>query len=413
MKNIVIFASKPQHVPDISCIPRNIRRKANIILLINKNLENVISNSQIIFDEVIELGVKVFNNGVIVILNPEEVDSNLKLLENRYTSLEIVLPDEFNIDSLESILAKYNQKWSKGTGRICRDKILMKDFMQKHNIRTPKYIRFNMKDNFDEIKKYIGAPFIIKPIDSAGSIDVAKIATEEELNAFKRNKYGSKNFEVEEFIDGDLFHIETVKLGDKMFSTISEYTIPSGVGLEKNIITGSVNLDKYDKRYSLLNSFNNDIIKALDNDGCFHAEVFIDKHTKTPVFLEVAWRQAGYPVDMSFVNIHGYNQTLFYVCLLIDEGFENKKKDFLLFNFVITVKKGINDFYKLPAFKGDLINYKEIIKPDSFRENGPSFFADAARSFTLKYESDDDFPSFIDSDFKKIQNMNNRILNEK
>ena len=324
MKTIVLLASRISHIinfANIKKLPKGIRSNANFIILINQDLyQQVFDSYHNLCIAIKPIPVNYSEDGFSVRYDLDSLKSEIDLIIKKYDSLYFIAPDEVNIEHVETILRQYNLPvWCKGTAKICRNKILMKDFMSKHAIRVPKYKELKSTDTFENVEKHLGVPFIIKPVDSLGSVGVELIRSKKQFdNLIIDKKWHNFTYEAEEFIEGDLYHIDTVKYLNNIYCTISKYTSPQAE-FRHGKIQGSIKLLESCHEFECLSLFNTEVINALDNDGCFHHEVFINKQGE-PIFLEIAWRQAGLPVTTSFDYTYGYPQTLLYICSILADA---------------------------------------------------------------------------------------------
>lgn len=100
--------------------------------------------------------------------------------------------------------------------KILQNKNLFRNFLKKNNFNTPKYKYFNEKDriSIDDFKY----PFIVKPVDSAGSKGVTKVESEQDLQDAVKIAFSyslNKKIIIEEFIqqqgcssDTDCFSVD-------------------------------------------------------------------------------------------------------------------------------------------------------------------------------------------------------------
>lgn len=103
------------------------------------------------------------------------------------------------------------------------NKIISKEKLE-HAVRMPKFIKFDKKDYMSNANYYLntlvenlGFPMFAKPIDLVSSIETHKI---NDLDSLKRIcdriitlPY---DFEIDEFIEGDLFHCDAMIIDDKI-----------------------------------------------------------------------------------------------------------------------------------------------------------------------------------------------------
>jgi len=135
------------------------------------------------------------------------------------------LRDEFNIPGM-----RFEQAQS------FRDKTIMKYILQKNQIRTPHYVKFDHtrindpKNYYDHLTQTIGLPFVLKPFNLLGGLGIVMVKSFEEFNSFciENAKELSYEYEAEEFISGTLFHCDSIiENSEILFSTCCEYTNPN------------------------------------------------------------------------------------------------------------------------------------------------------------------------------------------
>lgn len=174
-----------------------------------------------------------------------------------------------------------------------RDKIIMKETLNAAGIRVPRFKKVYSAIEIIEFSKELGFPLVIKPIDGAGSLDTFVIRNEQELNTFiscNSNLY----WDMEEFIDGDMFHIDGfVKNNEIIFSQPSKY-INGCLAFKDGKYLGSVVLSDSNRQTMRLNEFNKKILSILPTPETtsFHTEIFITPNDEL-VFCEIACRTGG------------------------------------------------------------------------------------------------------------------------
>ncbi len=231
---------------------------------------------------------------------------NHKITLHSYDEMNLLfaaqLRDEFNLPGLHSkqVLP-------------FRDKLVMKERVQQAGLRTPIFgklepteLKNNPSTYFKFISKFVDLPFIVKPIDSAGSEGVHTINSLHDFISMQLEH--NVIYEYEEFINGNMFSVNCTSQNSKiLLCGITEYLVNS-----KDIQDGNLNADIFllesDPRYKLLHQF---AIKALHALGCpdgsTHMELFLTDDNEI-VFLEVAARFKGLlgldAMEMNFgVNI--------------------------------------------------------------------------------------------------------------
>jgi biotin carboxylase len=187
-----------------------------------------------------------------------------------------------------------------------RDKYIMKSHIKGSGIRIPHFELIVSKEQIENlIDKY--KIVVVKPRFGMGSKDTYIIPSKSELN----NKWDiiSRNlsyFIVEEFISGDLYHIDGIILGNsiKLFST-SKY-LESTLNYDKDSYLSSIMIDDSTLNRSIYN-FTNEVIKKFNiANNVIHLEIFVDNEHQL-IFCELAIRIGGAAVVPTIENIFNTN----------------------------------------------------------------------------------------------------------
>ncbi len=129
-----------------------------------------------------------------------------------------------------------------------------------------------------------------KPVDSAGSFGTQKIFSTAELAKWAGQHHKSTNFEIDEYIEGKLYHSDIIVKDDNINNVfISKYSVPNADFIEGKAL-GSYTLDRKSNQYKKLNAFTLKVLKSFAPlpSGLFHLE-FFEKDTGDLVFLEIAY----------------------------------------------------------------------------------------------------------------------------
>lgn len=172
-----------------------------------------------------------------------------------------------------------------------KDKVVMKRLVSAAGIRVPRFISLPPDVTEERVVNALGLPFILKPRVGAGSERVEKVGSIAELrDALARCELAE--FECEEYIDGDIFHVDGVRRsGQLCFVSVSAY-INTCLDFALGKPLGSVLLDPGQKRDTMI-AFSERCLDALGMaDGVFHLEL-IDSADGDLVFLEVGLRCGG------------------------------------------------------------------------------------------------------------------------
>jgi PAS domain S-box-containing protein len=223
-----------------------------------------------------------------------------------------------NEDSAQLVCAKLNEKYNI-PGFTTDDILPFVDKATSKKILTGK-IKLPKFELFDKIKyqktgneylhkiiQKIGLPIFIKPIDLVSSLYTYKVNSLEEFMAVADEIMNYQyQFEVDEFIDGDLFHCDTLmNEGKIVFFTAAKYACPLSL-FSKGAAIGSLPVaDK--KLFKRLGDFTKETIKNLaGKNGGYHLEVFLNKKDEL-VFLKIAARTPGALVPVMYEIQFGFN----------------------------------------------------------------------------------------------------------
>ena len=219
-----------------------------------------------------------------------------------------------------------------GTARFSRQqvqtfthKIIMKDKLKETSLRVPRYRSFDRQQYRQDAKAYltslaehIGFPMIAKPIDKYASMDVRRINSIHELMAWamwSSSPKDQQNYELEEFIEGELYHCDTiVRNGEMLWSNVCHNLNPcmdymAGKAIGAAVIPGDSAVAKDIK------AFNAQALAELNPpDGLIHLECFRTADGEL-VFLEVAARPPGGDVVGMYQYAFGFDIELIHLFL--------------------------------------------------------------------------------------------------
>lgn len=247
------------------------------------------------------------------------------------TILEKEHPSEFDFLSyventyrlINALRKHYNTKLPKGE---ILDKFLNKITMKSWvsgKLPIPKYIHWDGMEFISGGKHYLhkiikhveGFPIIVKPIDAAGSYGTYKLHNMQEFQQWANKSKRVTNYEIDQFIDGDLYHVDSVIQDNKIiFAHASQY-ISSSIGAIIGDRYGSLMLPSDTLMAQQLLKFNQDVIRSLSpvHDTLTHLEIFKEYKTGRLYFLEIAARPAGaliHKKDLQTFGLDTYNAHL-------------------------------------------------------------------------------------------------------
>jgi hypothetical protein len=189
---------------------------------------------------------------------------------------------------------------------VYRDKIRMKELIGAAGIRVPRFSPCRSAGDVLAFARSSGYPVIVKPVDSAGSIGVHLVDDEDALAALLPS-LDLDRYEVEEFIDGTLFHIDGFAddQGGIPFMAASRY-VNDCLACAGGAPLGSVVMQQSALR-ERIETFTRDCVSALGlRRTPFHLEVFLTPADEL-VFLEVGGRVGGSEVPHLLNKLFGVN----------------------------------------------------------------------------------------------------------
>lgn len=197
-----------------------------------------------------------------------------------------------------------------------RDKYAMRNIAMASGIPCPEYICPVDPDEINDLLTRVPAPWIVKPRHEVSAFGIRKCETPEDIwnvlnDLDARNNWRDhpSQFLIEEFIEGDVFHVDSVVSGGKVIcSGISQYGRPPfSVTHHGGVFTTSiVEYGSADRKE--LESLNEKLIKAFDySDGVTHGEFLKSKADGKFYLLEVACRVGGAYIANVLEHACGFN----------------------------------------------------------------------------------------------------------
>lgn len=190
-----------------------------------------------------------------------------------------------------------------------RDKFLMKKTLKENNIKVPKFKIVNSYSDIQEFIKEVSYPVILKPRDGAGSVNTFLVENEKVL-IDKMNSFDLKNFLIEEYIPGEVYHVDGIVIEDLIrFITPSKY-VNNCMEFQKGKSTASTFLSEENEIYNRAVEYTEKILKALSSpkNFTFHLEFFLTPENDI-VFCEVASRTGGGRIAEGIEEVFGFHLT--------------------------------------------------------------------------------------------------------
>ncbi|WP_433111817.1 ATP-grasp domain-containing protein [Micromonospora sp. CA-246542] len=260
-----------------------------------------------------------------------------------------------------------------------RDKCVMKERLIAANVRVPRFGRYRAVDSddlaryFDHIIAHVGLPFILKPIDSAGSHGVYVISTLAELRAADARI--DADYEFEELITGTMYSVNLVSQDRRvLFGGVTEYLVNT-LDVRRGQVNADINLADDDPRVARMVGFATQAMAALGwPDGASHLELF---HTEADelIFLEVGARFKGLAGLAAMQRNYGI--ALVNLALQVEAGVASEPypdEQIYCFDAVIPKRSGVVDQLHGPPLVSNIeITWK--VKPGDLVDETDSLFA--------------------------------------
>ena len=227
--------------------------------------------------------------------NDEEISKIVREVNSRIAVQRVLSISEAHIIVCAALRAELGLPGIQPSEAISfRDKVVMKQALVKNKIRVPNFaLLSNVEIAFDYLEKY--QKIVIKPIDGMGSEDTFIIKNRNDLESCLKeieSKISNLNFEVEEFIEGYMVHIDSVIKDGKIVHCVASKYIGDPTKFRANRSIGSLMLPN-GELFDAIKSYNLEVISALKlTNGVSHHEVFITANNEI-VFCEIGARVGG------------------------------------------------------------------------------------------------------------------------
>ncbi|SCB49507.1 ATP-grasp domain-containing protein [Rhizobium multihospitium] len=185
-----------------------------------------------------------------------------------------------------------------------RDKVLMKEAVAAGGLRVPEFAEYTPQAARDLLSRY--KRVVAKPRFGAGSKGIVFLDTVRDADTFEqRYKDDLPDYEVEEFISGQLFHIDSIVDCGKVVAATAGLSIDPPSNFETSRPYRDVSIEPSDLLDELLD-FNTRVMAQFPAfRGVTHLEVF--KAEDGIYFCEIGARAGGGGVIASFQHRTGYN----------------------------------------------------------------------------------------------------------
>jgi biotin carboxylase len=177
-----------------------------------------------------------------------------------------------------------------------RDKLAMRIGAQDAGFLVPRFCRVF---NYDELRAYmdhVPAPWLLKPRAEASALGIRKIHEPEQLwRALDELGDRQSRFLLEEFVPGDIFHVDSVvSEGKVVFSVVHQYGRPPMQVMHEGGVFTTRTVDRKSSDWAALTDLNARLAPSLGMArGVTHAEYIKAQADGRFYFLEIAARVGG------------------------------------------------------------------------------------------------------------------------
>ncbi|WP_124727752.1 ATP-grasp domain-containing protein [Staphylospora marina] len=190
-----------------------------------------------------------------------------------------------------------------------RNKVKMKDILRNAGVRVPDFSPLESVVDLYRFVRNRGYPVVVKPEEGMGSRDTEILRNDGETARWLANGL-PKGMEVEEFIDGEMYHIDGLVLdGEPVHIWPSKY-LNDCLSFHEGMALGSYLLEPGNPLTNRLRNFVTAVLRILPTPQhtSFHAEVF---HTPNDelVLCEIACRTGGSRISEEFRQAFGLDLT--------------------------------------------------------------------------------------------------------
>ena len=200
--------------------------------------------------------------------------------------------------------------------RRFRDKLTMRNLANDAGIPCPEYIGVFNQDDLNAFLDRVPAPWIVKPRNEVSAFGIRKCETRDEVwtvvtELDSRNTWRDhpSQFQIEQFIVGRVFHVDSVVSEGKVVAAgVSQYgTTPFSISHHGGVFTSSI-LSYRSKERKKLEQLNEQLLSAFEYEqGVSHAEFLQSEADGQFYLLEVACRVGGAYIANVLEHAAGFN----------------------------------------------------------------------------------------------------------
>jgi len=224
----------------------------------------------------------------ISILDTDIVMHEARKIHQQNPIDSVIAFSEYDLDSAAEVRTQLNINGAKTSdNQLCRNKASMKGALKGSTVRYPCYQEISFRVDIESFCSDKGYPAILKPQAGAASEGVIKIECPEDIPELEN----FSGYEIEEYIDGDIYHVDAILTNDSIpYFKVSKY-INTCLDFRHGKPLGSVAIDEPDL-ITTARALTQEVCKRLNlKSQAIHLE-FIESNGKL-VFVEVGGRVGG------------------------------------------------------------------------------------------------------------------------
>jgi hypothetical protein len=230
-------------------------------------------------------------------LNHEQIQNTVCWMARGKKFDRLAALDEFDMEVIAK-LREHMRIPGMGTTAISyyRDKLAMRMGAKDAGFLVPEFVRVL---NYDELRGYmdrVPAPWLLKPRSEASALGIKKINVPEDLwRALDELGDRQSNFLMEQFVPGDIFHVDSVISERKVvFSSVHQYGRPPMQVMHEGGVFTTRTVDRNSRDWAELTALNDELAPALGLPrGVTHGEYIRSHADGRFYFLEIAARVGG------------------------------------------------------------------------------------------------------------------------
>lgn len=304
----------PQPKKHIIFLTNVFRIRADLDRLKSESINFYLVTTEVVLNRLEENQLKYFLSIIKTTFSEVDLESIFyNLIKERnlnVSEIAIITNDETAIIPAAKLREKFGVDGATvKSSELFINKIKMKERAAEKGIRIPKFVSFNPTEYAQSKEGYINnvlkelntEQIFAKPIDSFGSNDVFKLNTRSDLLSWCEKHSSAINFELDEFLEGNLFHVDTIVTNGKIVEAQPyKYACPLAEVLKGKPHAGRL-VSHEEGDYIKLIDFNHKVLAAFQPlpTGVTHLEIF-KKQNGELIFLEIACRpSAGFTPEVS------------------------------------------------------------------------------------------------------------------